>query len=183
MNTSASPPAGTQHTTCFMSCLSLYHVLSQVMPRTVAFGINQDSKELFFQKKNGILVAYCILSFRFSCMRKETSLWPISHPDDWWQPPSKLSNPFYKAKKVNAKPMSYPVFFSCLTPSSSSTFPKYTHTHTVDRSVFDLQAEMERHLKDERRGERLRSGVQVVIAGATNAGKSSLLNTLCKDFM
>lgn len=50
----------------------------------------------------------------------------------------------------------------------------------VDRSVCDLQAEMERHLKDERRGERLRSGVQVVIAGATNAGKSSLLNTLCK---
>ncbi|KAJ4942966.1 hypothetical protein JOQ06_005478 [Pogonophryne albipinna] len=50
----------------------------------------------------------------------------------------------------------------------------------VDRWVCDLQAEMERHLKDERRGERLRSGVQVVIAGATNAGKSSLLNTLCQ---
>ncbi|XP_073333359.1 tRNA modification GTPase GTPBP3, mitochondrial isoform X2 [Pagrus major] len=50
----------------------------------------------------------------------------------------------------------------------------------VDRSVCDLQEEMERHLKDERRGERLRSGVQVVIAGATNAGKSSLLNTLCQ---
>lgn len=50
----------------------------------------------------------------------------------------------------------------------------------VDRSVCELQAEMEKHLKDERRGERLRSGVQVVIAGATNAGKSSLLNTLCQ---
>ncbi|KAF7657204.1 hypothetical protein LDENG_00030500 [Lucifuga dentata] len=50
----------------------------------------------------------------------------------------------------------------------------------VDRSVCDLQTEMEQHLKDERRGERLRSGVQVVIAGATNAGKSSLLNTLCQ---
>uniref|UniRef100_A0A3P8SE77 5-taurinomethyluridine-[tRNA] synthase subunit GTPB3, mitochondrial n=1 Tax=Amphiprion percula TaxID=161767 RepID=A0A3P8SE77_AMPPE len=50
----------------------------------------------------------------------------------------------------------------------------------VDRSLCDLQAEMERHLKDERRGERLRSGVQVVIAGATNAGKSSLLNALCQ---
>ncbi|XP_068599574.1 tRNA modification GTPase GTPBP3, mitochondrial [Brachionichthys hirsutus] len=50
----------------------------------------------------------------------------------------------------------------------------------VDRLVSNLQAEMERHLKDERRGERLRSGVQVVIAGATNAGKSSLLNTLCQ---
>ncbi|XP_060890117.1 tRNA modification GTPase GTPBP3, mitochondrial isoform X1 [Labrus mixtus] len=50
----------------------------------------------------------------------------------------------------------------------------------VDGSVRDLQAEIEKHLKDERRGERLRSGVQVVIAGATNAGKSSLLNTLCQ---
>ncbi|KAM9386289.1 5-taurinomethyluridine-[tRNA] synthase subunit GTPB3, mitochondrial [Pholidichthys leucotaenia] len=50
----------------------------------------------------------------------------------------------------------------------------------VDRSVCDLQTEMEGHLKDERRGERLRSGVQVVIAGATNAGKSSLLNILCQ---
>ncbi|KAM3619584.1 uncharacterized protein V6R79_010459 [Siganus canaliculatus] len=50
----------------------------------------------------------------------------------------------------------------------------------VDRSVCDLRAEMEQHLRDERRGERLRSGVQVVIAGATNAGKSSLLNKLCQ---
>ncbi|XP_026200977.1 tRNA modification GTPase GTPBP3, mitochondrial isoform X2 [Anabas testudineus] len=50
----------------------------------------------------------------------------------------------------------------------------------VDKAVVDLQTEMERHLKDERRGELLRSGVQVVIAGATNAGKSSLLNTLCQ---
>lgn len=50
----------------------------------------------------------------------------------------------------------------------------------VDISVCDLQDEIEQHLKDERRGERLRSGVHVVIAGATNAGKSSLLNTLCK---
>nr|XP_057928327.1 tRNA modification GTPase GTPBP3, mitochondrial [Doryrhamphus excisus] len=50
----------------------------------------------------------------------------------------------------------------------------------VDRIVRDLQGEMTRHLQDERRGERLRSGVQVVIAGATNAGKSSLLNVLCQ---
>ncbi|XP_008404773.1 5-taurinomethyluridine-[tRNA] synthase subunit GTPB3, mitochondrial isoform X1 [Poecilia reticulata] len=50
----------------------------------------------------------------------------------------------------------------------------------VDISVCELQAEIEQHLKDERRGERLRSGVHVVIAGATNAGKSSLLNTLCQ---
>ncbi|XP_029563977.1 5-taurinomethyluridine-[tRNA] synthase subunit GTPB3, mitochondrial isoform X1 [Salmo trutta] len=50
----------------------------------------------------------------------------------------------------------------------------------VDSSVCQLETEIERHLKDERRGERLRTGVQVVIAGATNAGKSSLLNTLCQ---
>uniref|UniRef100_A0A8C3AU98 5-taurinomethyluridine-[tRNA] synthase subunit GTPB3, mitochondrial n=1 Tax=Cyclopterus lumpus TaxID=8103 RepID=A0A8C3AU98_CYCLU len=50
----------------------------------------------------------------------------------------------------------------------------------VDTWVCDLQAEIERHLQDERRGERLRTGVQVVIAGAANAGKSSLLNTLCQ---
>lgn len=50
----------------------------------------------------------------------------------------------------------------------------------VDRSVSELQSEIESHLKDERRGERLRSGVHVVIAGATNAGKSSLLNALCQ---
>ncbi|XP_029506902.1 tRNA modification GTPase GTPBP3, mitochondrial isoform X1 [Oncorhynchus nerka] len=50
----------------------------------------------------------------------------------------------------------------------------------VDSSVRQLETEIERHLKDERRGERLRTGVQVVIAGATNAGKSSLLNTLCQ---
>ncbi|KAG7246851.1 hypothetical protein CRUP_017084, partial [Coryphaenoides rupestris] len=49
-----------------------------------------------------------------------------------------------------------------------------------DGWVLALQAEVEGHLKDERRGERLRSGVQVVIAGATNAGKSSLLNALCQ---
>ncbi|XP_036378041.1 tRNA modification GTPase GTPBP3, mitochondrial [Megalops cyprinoides] len=50
----------------------------------------------------------------------------------------------------------------------------------VDSSVSQLQEELERHLRDGRRGERLRGGVQVVIAGATNAGKSSLLNMLCQ---
>ena len=50
----------------------------------------------------------------------------------------------------------------------------------VDESLSQLVREIEGHLSDERKGERLRSGVQVVIAGATNAGKSSLLNLLCK---
>lgn len=65
--------------------------------------------------------------------------------------------------------MLFPSDYFCLSPLP------------VDTSVSDLQAEIEQHLKDERRGERLRSGVHVVIAGATNAGKSSLLNTLCKS--
>lgn len=83
--------------------------------------------------------------------------------------------PWARPRKLNAKMLSHPAsLFSYPPPHSQS------HTHIVDRSLCDLQAEMEQHLKDERRGERLRSGVQVVIAGATNAGKSSLLNTLCK---
>ena len=43
-----------------------------------------------------------------------------------------------------------------------------------------LCEEMRRHLDDGRRGERLRSGVHVAILGPPNAGKSSLLNILCK---
>jgi tRNA modification GTPase TrmE len=36
------------------------------------------------------------------------------------------------------------------------------------------------HLNDQRRGEMLRSGVQIAIVGAPNAGKSTLLNTLAQ---
>ncbi|XP_069041979.1 tRNA modification GTPase GTPBP3, mitochondrial [Lepisosteus oculatus] len=50
----------------------------------------------------------------------------------------------------------------------------------VDECVARLESEIARHLRDGRRGERLRGGVHVVIAGETNAGKSSLLNALCQ---
>ncbi|XP_072130438.1 tRNA modification GTPase GTPBP3, mitochondrial isoform X1 [Mobula birostris] len=51
---------------------------------------------------------------------------------------------------------------------------------TVDSEVRALQREMDNHLCDSRRGERLREGVHVVIVGVTNAGKSSLLNAICQ---
>lgn len=41
-----------------------------------------------------------------------------------------------------------------------------------------LEAEIAAHLDDARRGERLRKGFTMAIAGAPNAGKSSLLNRL-----
>jgi tRNA modification GTPase len=49
----------------------------------------------------------------------------------------------------------------------------------ADPIVAELRAAIARHLVD-KRGERLRDGFRVVIAGAPNAGKSSLLNALAK---
>lgn len=43
-----------------------------------------------------------------------------------------------------------------------------------------LRAEIDQHLGDDRRGERLRAGLQVALIGPPNAGKSTLLNLLAR---
>jgi tRNA modification GTPase len=48
------------------------------------------------------------------------------------------------------------------------------------RGVAALRAAMAAHLADGRHGERLRDGVSVVVLGAPNAGKSSLVNMLAR---
>ena len=48
----------------------------------------------------------------------------------------------------------------------------------VQKEISQLRAEMEAHLADGRRGERLREGLVFAIAGPPNVGKSSLMNAL-----
>ena len=48
------------------------------------------------------------------------------------------------------------------------------------RAAQELSQEIEQALRDEHRGERLREGLVVAIAGPPNAGKSSLLNRLAR---
>lgn len=50
--------------------------------------------------------------------------------------------------------------------------------HSVSKQVLHLKREIELHILNSSRGEMLRSGINVALLGAPNAGKSSLLNRI-----
>lgn len=52
--------------------------------------------------------------------------------------------------------------------------------HKALPPLSDIAAAIQEHLKDARRGERLRHGLQVAVVGAANSGKSTLVNTLAR---
>lgn len=62
---------------------------------------------------------------------------------------------------------------------SDEELPEDLHAAVLD-GVRDLHAEIRAHLRDGRRGERLRDGVRLAIIGPPNAGKSSLMNALAR---
>lgn len=55
-----------------------------------------------------------------------------------------------------------------------------TETAKAKPKIEELLTQITEHLNDNRRGERLRNGLQVAIIGAPNAGKSSLVNALAQ---
>lgn len=63
-------------------------------------------------------------------------------------------------------------------------FPDEDMPDGVTREVLpvleDIKAQIANHLDDNRRGERLRDGIQVAVIGAPNAGKSTLVNALAQ---
>lgn len=52
--------------------------------------------------------------------------------------------------------------------------------HAVTPVLQSFIADLDEHLNDNRRGERLRDGIHVAVIGAPNAGKSSLVNALAQ---